>query len=286
MNGLTHSRTFTLSLLVMALPALGCNIVDIGGPELQDPEQGDVKILFIGSSYFTVNDLPGIFEAFANEAGRQVFVRREMTPGYYLDHFAGSSSAARAIREQEWDFVVLQGGCQNAAYPEDHHLITPSSGYHPVLPALDHLRQKVGHNHGGTRVVYMIPWAFEDGMTWVQGQTDTYEDMQLKIRDNVLRWADSLDLVVAPVGMAWYDVLREGRSQHYLHTSDWNHPNMRGSYLSAATIFVTLFLESLEGVEYDGPISPSAAETLRRSASRTVLDSLSLWNLPTGGGDP
>ena len=286
MTGVQRFRGLAVSLVLLAVPGLGCNIVDIGGPEPQDPEPGDVKVLFIGSSYFTVNDLPGIFEAFADEAGRQVFVRREMTPGYYLDHFAGSFSAARAIREQAWDFVVLQGGCQNAAYPESHHLITPSSGYHPVLPALDQLRRKVAHNHGGTRVVYMMPWAFEDGMTWVKGQTDTFGDMQLKIRDNVLRWADSLDLMVAPVGMAWYDVLREGQTQHYLHTADWNHPNLRGSYLSAATIFVTLFLESLEGVEFDGSISPSTAETLRRSASRTVLDSLSLWNLPSGRSEP
>lgn len=264
------------TLLVLA--CLACNL-DASAPESEGPEPDDLTVLFIGSSYFDVNDLPGIFERFAAEAGKHVFVRREILSGHYLDYFAQNAGTEAAIKQREWDYVVLQGGCQNAAYPETHHMITPNSGYHPVYPALATLQAKVKANHASTRTVYMMPWAFEDGMTWVEGQTDTYDDMQQHIYDNTLAWADSLELTVAPVGWAWRTVLSEDPPQHYLHLPDWNHPSIRGSYLSALVIFATLFAESVAGVAYHGGLDRSEAQQFQDVATSVVLDNLQLWNI-------
>ena len=247
-----------------------------GGP---DPEPGDLLVLFIGSSYFAVNDMPGIFNQFADDAGKAVYVRRDVLSGNYLDYFAQSSSTEQVIQEQEWDYVVLQGGCQNAAYPDTHHEITPGSGYHPVYPALETLKAKVEANHSATKLVYMMPWAFEDGMTWVAGMTDTYLDMQQKIRDNTLSWADSLGILVAPVGWAWREVLSEERPLHFLHQFDWNHPSVRGSYLSAGVIYVSLMKESPEPVTYYAGLEAEEAQWFLSVGTGTVLDSLDLWNL-------
>ncbi len=269
-------------LLAISPLVYGFGACSLSGPsavEPEAPEADDLKVLFIGSSYLAVNDMPGIFREFAQRAGKRVFIRREVLSGHYLDYFAASAHTEQVIAEQEWDYVLLQGGCQNAAYPDSHADITPNSGYHPVLPALDALKGKIDSNHGGTRTVYMLPWAFEDGMTWVPGQTDTYADMQQKIRDNALLWADSLGLAVAPVGWAWYQVLKDGAPVHHLHTSDWNHPNWRGSYLSAAVVFATVFEESVTDVAYEVGLAPAEARELREVASRTVLDSLALWNI-------
>jgi len=266
-----------LSLLAYAFGA--CSLSPPVAPEPERPSSDDLKVLFIGSSYFAVNDMPGIFREFARRAGQDVFIRREVMSGRYLDYFAASTHTEQVIAEQAWDYVLLQGGCQNAAYPDTHDEITPNSGYHPVFPALDALKTKIESNHSATRTVYMLPWAFEDGMTWVPGQTDTFADMQHRIRENVLRWADSLDLTVAPVGWVWYQVMHGDPPVHYLHMSDWNHPNWRGSYLSAAVIFATVFQESVTDVTYDVGLSVSEARGLREIASRTVLDSLRLWNI-------
>jgi len=263
-----------ISLVLLTVTAGGCGSDDPAGP---GPD--DLMVLFIGSSYFDVNDLPGIFERLAIEDGKQVYVKREVVSGRYLDYFAGSPETEQVIQEQDWDYVVLQGGCQNAAYPETHHIITPSSDYHPVYPALETLKAKIEANHSDSRTVYMMPWAFEDGMTWVEGQTDTYQDMQEKIYDNALLWADSLDLILAPVGWAWYDVLSVDPPLHYLHLSDWNHPSLRGSYLSAAVIFSTVFVESVENVAYYGGLGQAQAESFQEVASRIVLNSLELWNI-------
>lgn len=50
------------------------------------------------------------------------------------------------INQYEWDFVIMQGGCQNIAYPEDHHLIFPPYQQHPVAPALRTLYNKIKNN--------------------------------------------------------------------------------------------------------------------------------------------
>jgi hypothetical protein len=269
------------SAVLAAAGTIACSFLDVSEPEQQDqpPESGDLLVLFIGSSYFEANDMPGIFEQLSEDAGRPVYVRRNVLSGNYLDFFAESGWTEQVIQEQEWDYVLLQGGCQNAAYPETHHEITPNSGYHPVYPALQALKVKVEANYSGTKLVYMMPWAFEDGMTWVQGMTDTYLDMQQKIHDNVLAWADSLNILVAPVGWAWREVLSEGQEQHFLHSSDWNHPSWRGSFLSAAVFYATVFTESAEGLTYHGALQVEEAEWLLEVASRIVLDDLTLWNL-------
>ena len=273
--------THLFSIALMLSGTFACNV--LGEPEYEqsgpDPEPGDLLVLFIGSSYFAVNDMPGLFDRFAEDAGKAVYIRRDVISGNYLDYFAQSSWTEQVIQEQDWDYVVLQGGCQNAAYPDTHHEITPNSGYHPVYPALETLKEKVEANHSATRLVYMMPWAFEDGMTWVEGMTDTYLDMQQKIHDNALIWADSLGILVAPVGWAWREVLSEEQPQHFLHQSDWNHPSVRGSYLSAGVVYATLFTESAEAVRYYAGLEAEEAQWFLTVASGIVLDNLELWNL-------
>jgi hypothetical protein len=267
---------------------LGVGACGILGPDDSDsgvigpgdsPEPGDVKVLFIGASYVAAWDLPWLFDTLAYEAGKQVWAAGRVQPGFYLDFFAQDAVTAAAIQDQDWDFVIVSGGCQTAAYPDTHHELSPNSGYHPVYPSLATLKQAILENHPQTVMIYMMPWAFEDGLLWVQGETDTYADMQLRIRENTVRWADSLDITLAPVGMAWNEIMKGDPPQHYLFTSDWNHPSRRGSYLTAVTLFATVFKENAEGNSFHWVLESEEAETFQRVGSRTVLDSLALWNI-------
>jgi len=118
-----------------------------------------------------------------------------------------------------------------------------------------------------------MPWAYEDGMTWLPGWTDTYADMQLKIYNNTLKWADSLDFMVSPVGWAWNTVLKDKNYPlHYLHKSDWNHPSPKGSYLMACAIYSTVYRESTVGISYYGGLTKEEAEYFQAVASNTVLN--------------
>ncbi|MCD4729751.1 MAG: T9SS type A sorting domain-containing protein, partial [Bacteroidales bacterium] len=131
-----------------------------------------------------------------------------------------------------------------------------------------------------TRMVFQMPWAFEDGMTWYQNWTDTYEDMQIHIYDNTLLYSEEIGFEIAPVGWAWYAVLEEyNYPLHYLHMSDWNHPSLRGSYLMACVIYSTVFQESTVNIPYHASIPEEEAVYFQTVASDTVLSNLELWNI-------
>jgi len=177
------------------------------------------------------------------------------------------------MNERDWDYVVLQGVGVLVAYPE--HFTD-----HPVYPALITLRDKIYANCESTRMVFCMPWAFEDGMTWYQNWTDTYEDMQIHIYTNTLLYSEEIGFEIAPVGWAWYAVLEEyNYPLHYLHMSDWNHPSFKGSYLMACVIYSTVFQETTVGIPYHGGIPAEEAVYFQAVASDTVLNNLELWNI-------
>ena len=134
-------------------------------PELlqaNDNDRSPTSILFLGSSYFGYNDLPGLFQALADSAGHDVYIDQRIPSGLYLSDHAASAETAALIQRQRWDYVVLQGVGRGTAYPE-------SFTDHPVYPALATLCDMIHDNDASTQVVFCLPWAFEDGMTWYQG---------------------------------------------------------------------------------------------------------------------
>ena len=232
-----------------------------------------IKILFIGSSYFNFNNLPYIFESLAVSSGKNVHIEQRIPNGWFLDNHANSNETEMIINKHDWDFVILQGGGTNTAYPD---YFTE----HPVLPALEILKNKIYENCESSKIIFCLPWAFEDGMTWYNNWTDNYRDMQIKILNNTIKFCKEIGLKIAPVGWSWYKVLEEmNYPLHYLHKSDWNHPSRKGSYLMACVIYSTVFLKSTTGILYYNSILEEEAIYFQNVSSKTVFDNLSLWNL-------
>ena len=269
----------SLLLFLILFSAAACGITGPAATDAAGPEGGDLRVLFIGASYLAVNNLPGLFAGMAEVGNKQVYVAKRVQSGFYLDYFAVDQATSRAIQDHEWDYVILSGGCQTAAYPNTHYLIKEDWGNHNPLPALKRFREKVSASNPDAKLVYIMPWAFEDGMTWIPGQEDDYFAMQDSIRTHALAWADSLDLVVSPVGMAWKAIMESGVPEHYLHEGDWNHPNPRGSFLSAATLYATVFKETAGNLGIHWILDEEEARVLLQVGSTAVLDSLALWNI-------
>ncbi len=236
-------KTILVTITFFAIPAFitACDKSPTG------PDSDDLKILFIGSSYLAGWDLIDMFHDLAKEAGKEVWIGEEVISGKYLEYHAISPHTERKINNREWDYIIMQGGCTTVAYPETQHQVIPPYVRHDAYGALDLLQRKIWANHAGTRPVFMMPWAFEDGLLWIDGQDDTRADMQLLIYENTLAWADSFDLSIAPVGWAFHTVIEARPFLHYLHVEDYNHAEKRGAYLAACVFFVTVFQESVAG---------------------------------------
>lgn len=251
-------------------------IAGLGSVQLSaatDKNTDTCEILLLGSSYFNYNNLADIIKNLTESSGIEIYIEMHGINGLYLSDHASSPATEAKINERDWDYVVLQGVGVLVAYPE--HFTD-----HPVYPALETLRDKINANCESTRMVYCLPWAFEDGMTWYQGWTDTYADMQIHVYNNTLQYSDEIGFEIAPVGWAWYGVLDEyNYPLHYLHMSDWNHPTFEGSYLMACVIYSTVFQESTVDNLYYGDIQQDTAEYFQQAASDTVLNNLELWNI-------
>lgn len=252
------------------------NFVILLNPSLygtsHDRSSVPLKVLFIGSSYFGYNDLPFLFESLVTAAGETIEVYTEVTNGYLADH-AERSSTEDKINEQLWDYVILQGVGRLIAYPQTYK-------ENACYPAMETLKSKIKNNHPTTKILYCMPWAFEDGMSWLEGWTDLYEDMQIHIYDNTLKYCDQLDIEIAPVGWAWYAVLKEKNYPlHYLHQSDWNHPSLHGSYLMACVLYSSVFGDSAVGIPYFSRLMTEEGLYFQTVGTNTVMDNLELWNL-------
>jgi len=235
------------------------------------------KVLFIGSSYFGWNSMPAMVKLFAKAAGKDMFNYEWIEFGHFLNYFANHPEADNTINKYKWDYVILQGTGINIGYPDTHQDFYPY-GQFPIYSALETLSVKARENSTDTKTVYCMPWAFEDGIIWIENQTDDYFAMQQNIYDNTLAFADSLDLTVSPVGWAWNEVIRE-HPDIKLHDTDLNHPSAKGSYLMACVVYVTIFQEALEDVGYHFILDEEEACYLQSVASSMVLDNLALWNI-------
>lgn len=264
-----HTFKVFIMVFILLLICIGFN------SSCTKPDNTDhtTDVLFIGASYFLAHDLPGLFEEFATIMEHEVFIDECIESGIVLYDHANSLTTELKILEKDWDFVILQGVGSLTAYPD--------SFPRKVIEALEILQKKIYLNCIKTKTVFCMPWAFEDGMTWKEGWTDTYADMQLKIYNYTLAYSDEIGFVTSPVGWAWYQVLEEkDYPLHYLHLSDWNHPSLRGSYLMACTIFSTVFQKSTVGIPVYWGLPEEDALYFQEVASDVVLDTPVKWNLP------
>jgi len=238
---------------------------------------GDLKVLFIGSSYFNYNNLPGLFTSLTKSDSKKVFVDFSIINAVFLDYHAESPATIEKIKQYAWDVIVLQGICTNAAFPDTHPYIFPPYKHHELVPSIKKLRKIIRKNHKRTKIIYAMPWAFKDGTKWLKGYDDSYEDMQQKIYKNILKISKKQKFTISPVGWAWRAVIN-GRPDIELFMPDMSHPTPEGSYLMACVIYVSIFGESVRDNPFYAELSADTALYLQTTAAKTVLDSLKLWN--------
>ena len=136
----------------------------------------------------------------------------------------------------------------------------------------------VKNNAQCSRLIFFMPWGFEDGITWLPQQTDTFEDMQQHIYNNSISLCNTLDFFNAPIGWAWYMVMQE-RDDIDFFMPDMAHSTYAGSYLAACVIYNVIYRESLTDNPYNFNLEPEHAQYLKNISSEIVLNNLSLWNI-------
>jgi len=230
--------------------------------------QVPIKVLFIGNSLTDFYDTPNMFKEMAVSAGKDVFVDDRAVSGMSLDEHSFSQETIDKISEQKWDYVILQGGDYNIAFPKNHGAIRG-----PIMT----LRRNILNNNSQTKIIFFLDWAMKDGVT-LDGEYYSYSEFQDKIIEGTVKFSDRLGFLISPVGSAWKQVILD-HPEIELFAPDKGHPSLNGAFLQACVYYSTIFKESAVGNTYINDLTLEEALYFQTIASKTVLEDLERWNL-------
>lgn len=175
-----------------------------------------VRVLFVGNSLTTANDLPKLVQQLA-VAGHERFEYRIVAfDGYSLEDHWNRGDAKRAIAEGGWTYVVLQQG--PSALPESRVLL------------IDYARRFAAEARkiGAEPALYMV-WPTAERRFDVDGVRMSYEAAARDVHG-----------LLFPVGEA-FRAAQRADAHLRLFGPDGFHPTMAGSFLCALVMFERIF---------------------------------------------
>ncbi len=253
-------RWLLLVFLLLSLGLVGC-----AAPCSDDP--ACTRVLFIGNSYTSTNDLPQTLVKLAEAGGKRLETGMIAPGGWTLAQHAASSATLDQISGSKWHFVVLQEQSQIPA--------SEPARQAQMFPAIRSLAAKI-KAEGATPLLF-VTWGHQTG--WPENNLPTYENMQLQIDQGYVEIGEALNLPIAPVGFAWYKRWKAD-PQLDLWQPDGSHPNLQGTYLAACVFYAVLYRESPAGLSYTAGLTRDQAQVLQKVAGETVLNEPTRWNLP------
>ena len=240
-------------------------------------QQGDsLSVLFIGNSYTSSNNLPGIIATIANSLDDFVYIETNLVPASTLQSHVNNPISNNLIMNGGWDYVVLQEQSQYPSFPiwqveQD------------VFPYATELSQLISDYNNCGETVFFMTWGRENGdvsncSNWPP--VCTYEGMDDLLQERYLTMGNDNGALVCPVGAVWR-YLREGEYDLDLYAEDGSHPSLVGSYVAGLSFYTTLFQKDPSEISLNSnwDILESEIEIIKEAVKIVVYDNLSDWNI-------
>ena len=175
----------------------------------QQPDE--LRVLFIGNSLTSVNDLPRLVEDLSARGGTRVRASMVAKNDFSLDDHWQNGDARKAIEGGGWSFVVMQQG--PSALPESRVQLRAS------VKQFDAIIRKAG----ARPALYMV-WP----SLARKGDFD-------RVRDSYAIAASDVSGLFIPAGEAWRAAWKREPTVA-LYSADGFHPTPQASYLAALVI--------------------------------------------------
>jgi len=180
--------------------------------------QAATPTLFIGNSYTDVNG--GIDKQLEGLAS-SIATSRQTAGGYTLEQHWQEGGALRAIRRGGWSYVVLQEQSQRPVFAQQK--------FYQFAREFDREIRA-----GGAQTILL--------MTWERPDSVRYGVTTARLAAAYTAIGTELGAKVAPAGLAFARSLHE-RPELVLYSPD-GHPTIYGTYLTACTLYGTIFARS------------------------------------------
>lgn len=234
----------------------------------------NISILFIGNSYTYVNNLPEMVRQMGLTMGDTIFVDSSTPGGYtYQLHTTDANTIAK-IKQQQWDYVVLQ---EQSQLPS----LSPAFVNVNSVPYALMLDSMIKANNACTKTIFYMTWGrkYGDGSNCASyPPVCTYAGMQQRLKESYLLFSDTCKAVAAPVGIAFKNYIAIDTLLD-LYSPDFSHPSLAGSFLAAATIYSTITHNQITNQNYTAGLTVTQAAALQNTSWQTIIDSSALWNL-------
>jgi hypothetical protein len=178
------------------------------------PPPSPARVLFVGNSLTSWNDLPLLVEAMSLETTVPMRCESVTQPDSSIeDHWNGG--AREKVRKGGWKYVVLQQGPSSLEASREN-LREWTRKFAPEI-----------REAGATPALYMV-WPDRSRIAFFP---EVYESYRLA--------AEDVSGILLPAGAAWAAAWRRDKDLE-LYGSDGLHPSKLGTYAAAATIFSRL----------------------------------------------
>ena len=219
------------------------------------------KVLFIGNSYTYVNDLPLMFKELSTSLGRTVYTEMSAPGGYSLEQHLTNPETMLKISKGNWSYVVLQEQSQMPTIEYYRY-----SSTYPSARKLDSIIKSYNSN-----TMFFMTWGRGYGGiqcidTSCSPPFMNFSHMQDTLSSSYNKIANELNDQVSPVGNVWRQSVNTD-SSIILWDSDFSHPSLAGSYLTACVFYSKIFHSSSTGSNYYGGLLPGTALYLQTIAS-------------------
>jgi hypothetical protein len=230
------------------------------------------KVLFIGNSFTSQNNLPALFQQIAQGATKNVLIASHMPGGISVGDISQGTSAHMnnplvysLIKSNDWDYLVLQDNqgrfClgygqfpSSSLVIEGHIKILDSLlFYHPCAHIIW---------YAGFGPKYGYPPYANTGTALIDSIYRKYQFLN-----------DTARQIIAPIGPAFQRII-SGFPSINLWSSDNTHPSLYGSFLTANVLYTTIFKSSPISSLYNPGITSFEDSLLKNIAYQTTIDSI------------
>lgn len=242
--------------------------------------QDTTKVLFIGNSFTSANNLPNLFKLLAQDAGHHVIVESHMPGGISVGDIRQGNQAHmnnphvyNLIKGNNWDFMVLQDNQGRFSHPYGQFAnpITQSR----VIEGHLQIRDSLLYYHPCANMIWFGGFGTKDGLGLGYTSGSALIDA---IYGNYNFLNDTAQEVIAPIGPAFKRII-SGHLLINLWGADNTHPSLHGSFLTSCVIYTTIFKQSPTLSTYNPGISAFNDSLLKTVGYQTTIDSLNSTGL-------
>lgn len=230
------------------------------------------KVLFIGNSFTAVENVPDLVKGMALAAGMEMEIIAHTPGGISVGDVSQGAQAHmnnpyvyELIRDHKADYIVLQ---------DNQGRFVDSNGFPPtnlsqVVAGHLKIRDSMRYHNNCSRMILFAGWALKNGWQDIGNGEQCIKN----IYKNYLALNEDADEIIAPIGIAWLRSMTQLPGVD-LWSLDEAHQSYAGAYLTAATIFTSIYRINTEQVDFPAQLDSTTARVLRQISYETVTDSI------------